>query len=193
MSLITFSIYCIGYYLIHSLLATNFIKEQLDFRWYRILYNIIAIVTIIPIVMTLFKSCQNSMRVHWFVKLIGILFILFGIIIQRASFKSFSKSVFWGLRQEVDTDQNLVVKGLYASVRHPLYFGALMMIIGVIMILPNSYFLIFATISLTYIIIGSRLEENKLVVLYAEYKEYRKSVPGIIPYKKPMQFLLALV
>ena len=193
MSLITFSIYCIGYYLLHSLLATNFIKDQLDFRWYRISYNIIAIVTIIPIVITLVRSAQTSMHLHWLFQLIGILFILFGVIIQRASFKSFSKSVFLGLRQEVATDQNLVLKGLYASVRHPLYFGALMMIIGVIMIFPNSYFLIFATISLTYIIIGSRIEENKLMVLNPEYRDYRKSVPGIIPYKKPMQFLLALV
>ena len=188
-----FCFYIILYYVIHSVLTTEYIKNKLDFRWYRFIYNIIAIVTLIPVVIILIKTSKEANEIPSYIRIFGIIFLLLGLWVQKVSFDSFSKRVFWGLDIAKDEDLPLVIEGLYSTVRHPLYFGALLIIWGLVLISPTKYFFIFAIVSTIYIWVGSRLEENKLIVYHPEYKEYRTKVPGIIPYRNPLRFFRNII
>lgn len=188
-NLTTFLIYIVGYYVLHSLLTTNFIKEKFDFKWYRLLYNLLAIALLIPIGITLFSVRNEIMNMPFFLRLLGLLALIFGMWVQKVSFNSFSKRVFWGLEESNESEQDLVIDGLYEAVRHPLYFGALMIFTGLTLMFPNEFFLGFAVISIIYIWIGSYLEEQKLIKIHPKYINYRKQVPAIIPYRKTSLFL----
>lgn len=188
-----FCFYIILYYVIHSVLTTEYIKNKLDFRWYRFIYNIIAIVTLIPVVIILIKTSKEANEIPSYIRIFGIIFLLLGLWVQKVSFDSFSKRVFWGLDIAKDEDLPLVIEGLYSTVRHPLYFGALLIIWGLVLISPTKYFFVFAIVSTIYIWVGSRLEENKLIVYHPEYKEYRTKVPGIIPYRNPLRFFRNII
>jgi methanethiol S-methyltransferase len=71
---------------------------------------------------------------------------------------------------------------LYRIVRHPLYLGLLFAFWSTpTMTLTH---LVFAIATTVYILIGIRLEENDLVAELAEYAQYRKRVPMLVPFLK---------
>ena len=77
------------------------------------------------------------------------------------------------------TELNFVMPWLYRVVRHPLYFGWLM----VMWFTPTMSIahLLFAGILTAYIFIGIYLEERDLRAAHSGYAGYQKQVPMIIP------------
>ncbi len=73
-------------------------------------------------------------------------------------------------------------KGLHKYVRHPLYFGTLLFVWGLFLLLPFLSNLIAVVVLTIYVLIGIHLEEQKLILEYGEkYKQYSKNVPKLIP------------
>jgi protein-S-isoprenylcysteine O-methyltransferase Ste14 len=69
----------------------------------------------------------------------------------------------------------LETRGLYRLVRHPIYFGWLLMVAGAP--LMTSTRLLFATISVAYLIIAIPLEERSLVENFGgQYRAYQRQV-----------------
>jgi len=84
---------------------------------------------------------------------------------------------------EVEKDQRVVSTGLYAIVRHPMYFGAMIMILFTAVALGSLWALIpFAFMPFT-IILRLLNEEKLLLKELAGYEEYCKKVRyRLIPY-----------
>jgi len=174
----------------HSLLTSNFIKQKIEFRGYRIFYNLIALITLIPAVYQLYISYTVAAQIPLSVRITGAGLIILGIIIHIATFRWFSSAEFIGLKQLSDSTQSIITEGIYSTSRHPFYLGTLLMFWGLFVLFPNLYFLSFASISTLYVFIGSRLEENKLLLDFKDsYLVYRQAVPMLIPWKKPIDFL----
>ncbi len=73
-------------------------------------------------------------------------------------------------------------KGLHKYVRHPLYFGTLLFVGGLFLLLPLLSNLIAAIVITVYVLIGIQLEEKKLFLEYGEeYRKYSERVPKLIP------------
>jgi protein-S-isoprenylcysteine O-methyltransferase Ste14 len=74
----------------------------------------------------------------------------------------------------------LVTRGLYCWMRHPLYTGGLLFIWFTPLMTRNLLALI---VGLTlYLILGAFLEERRLLHEFGEaYAEYRRCVPMLIP------------
>ena len=73
-------------------------------------------------------------------------------------------------------------KGLHKYVRHPLYFGTLLFVWGLFLLMPSISNLIADVVLTVYVLIGIRLEEQKLLLEYGEqYEQYSKKVPKLIP------------
>lgn len=80
---------------------------------------------------------------------------------------------------------SMVVRGPYRWIRHPLYSTTLLMIWSYPELTADR--LLFACLFTLWIIIGTVLEERDLVGTYGEaYRRYRRRVPMLIPYRKPI-------
>ncbi|MGE5364403.1 MAG: methyltransferase family protein [Bacteroidota bacterium] len=73
--------------------------------------------------------------------------------------------------------------GLLGVVRHPMYFTLMVFLWSTIFTLMD---LIVNTLLTIYVIIGTRLEEKKLVLEFGEaYVKYQHEVPMLVPFIKP--------
>jgi protein-S-isoprenylcysteine O-methyltransferase Ste14 len=79
---------------------------------------------------------------------------------------------------------SIVIRGPYRWVRHPLYLTTLLMIWSNPDLTADR--LLFNVLFTVWIIAGAVLEERDLVEVYGDdYREYQRSVPMMIPYRKP--------
>lgn len=170
------------YFFVHSLLASVWVKNYFSSNWpriftyYRILYNIIAIAGLGFLLV--FSFSQNSEITQ---PILGGIVTFIGFVLLILAFRSFNLSEFFGFQSE--TKSELVVTGMYRFVRHPLYFGTMIFIAGLYLLMPSDMMLSVLVISYVYIWIGSRLEERKLRALFGEsYIAYSQKVKSLIPY-----------
>ena len=83
----------------------------------------------------------------------------------------------------VEADQKVVSTGLYGLVRHPMYFGALIMMVGSPLALDSYWGLVVLIPGL--IVLGVRIldEEKALKEELAGYSEYTQTVHHrLVPY-----------
>jgi protein-S-isoprenylcysteine O-methyltransferase Ste14 len=130
-------------------------------------------------------------NIFWLRVLGGIIFIM-GATVLLTAFSNFNKAEFIGIEQltvnnsdnkDIIVQHQLVKTGMYGYVRHPLYFGVIIMLIGALMYFPNYSTLIFVITTFIYLPIGVSLEENKLVDEFGEqYLQYRKEVKMLVPF-----------
>jgi protein-S-isoprenylcysteine O-methyltransferase Ste14 len=121
--------------------------------------------------------------------IVKYLLLATSIILFVAGGRHYSMSRFWGIRQiktgranhtlsEYDAFDN---SGILSAIRHPWYTASIMVIWA--RDISLSTLLINIVIS-TYFVIGTILEERKLLQEFGEkYREYQKNVSMFIPYK----------
>jgi protein-S-isoprenylcysteine O-methyltransferase Ste14 len=83
----------------------------------------------------------------------------------------------------VEADQAVVSTGLYSLVRHPMYFGTLVMLIGVPLALGSFWALLIVVVDL--LLFATRIfdEEKALSEELAGYREYTENVQSrLVPY-----------
>ena len=182
----------IVYAALHSLLASRTSKDWClrhypdYFPAYRLSYNILATVLLAP-PLWLIWSYEGKVLWQW----PGLL----GWIMDAAAIaaiagfawtiKAYDNAEFLGLSQlrdkpaAVDDQAPMRLSTVHRFVRHPWYFFGLTIIWSREM---HAALLMSAVILTVYLVIGSRLEEKKLVTRFGQqYERYRKRVPGLIP------------
>jgi protein-S-isoprenylcysteine O-methyltransferase Ste14 len=93
------------------------------------------------------------------------------------------RQVWLHLRGRPYTQLEFRTPGLYRYVRHPLYVGWLLVFWSApVMTLAH---LVFAIATTAYILIAIQFEERDLIRVHAEYAEYRRRVPMILPLGSP--------
>lgn len=186
------------YAIIHSLLAGKnakaAIRHRLDDRayygLYRLGYNIFALLTVAPILWlmkqfpggTIWSIPNDWQPILLFIRGIGL--IGFSLSLLQIDLGRFS-----GLRQFYAymsgkslplPDEPLQTGGVFALVRHPLYLFSLMLT-WPMATMSAAYFGFALSITL-YFMIGSRLEEKRLLMGFgASYAAYQQRVPWLIP------------
>ncbi|OPX79626.1 MAG: hypothetical protein A4E45_00557 [Methanosaeta sp. PtaB.Bin039] len=179
-------IYFMAFAMLHSTLAGSWAKEYARRRWslfgrrYRILYNLAAVATAIPLVMVLLFLEDRILylaRPPW---LYLALAIQAGAMLSMAySLKQMGASQFLGLAEEA-AGEGLVVRGLFCRVRNPLFLFATILIWATPVMTWNL--LTMNLLITAYFYLGSVLEERRLSVqLGGDYQDYRRSVPRFIP------------
>lgn len=93
----------------------------------------------------------------------------------------------WGLstslRVKLHDSQELVRNGPYAIVRHPMYFGAWVFMLGLLLLYPMWVMLIFMVSMLASLSMRARREEIALSDRFGDqWVEYRKRTKFIIPF-----------
>lgn len=105
----------------------------------------------------------------WLLIACGSLIIMIGLVSLR--WKAAAPSI----------KDTLVMSGLYAHIRHPLYSGMLLQLAGVFLCLPHSGMLLACLIGVIWVLIQTKLEEIDLLQRSPAYKEYMQHVPPFVP------------
>jgi protein-S-isoprenylcysteine O-methyltransferase Ste14 len=181
-----------AYGALHSLLASKLAKQVAARRFgpaaarlYRLGYNLIGLVSLLPLLALPLLLPDQSLYVipfPWVLLTLGIQLAALAIVLLAVGQTDVWE--FLGVRQLLGGgalgSRPLVETGLYRWVRHPAYAAGLLFI----WLLPRmSMNLLALNVGLTaYLWLGSRLEERKLVEEFGPvYRAYQCRVPGLFP------------
>ncbi|MFZ3071710.1 MAG: methyltransferase [Thermodesulfobacteriota bacterium] len=78
-------------------------------------------------------------------------------------------------------DDVLVSSGLYAYVRHPIYSGAMVLLVGLILMRPSTTWALGCVLAIVWLVVQARLEEMDLVQRMPSYRDYMLTVPRFLP------------
>lgn len=187
-------IWCIVHSTMISLALTGYLKNKLGhyFRFYRFFYNTLAISTFSPLVHyggaikapLLFRWEGYMIILQLFLVAIGVLLVVLGwISYDILHLMGFRQIKTGSSNSYISKTGNFDTSGILGVTRHPWYLAA-------IILLWTGYRTIYVTtlivgIILTfYLLIGTILEERKLLHEYGdEYRRYQKNVSMLIPFK----------
>lgn len=177
---------------IHSLLASLTIKNAIVRRWpkampaYRLAFNLFAVMALLPVLWLVYGE-----ESPWLWRWTGAwAWLANGLALAAfagtaVSAHAYDMREFLGLRQlqlgdrGIEDREGFGISHLHRYVRHPWYFLCLVLTWTRDM---NAPLLVSATAITLYFVVGSRLEENKLIARHGDaYREYRRRVPGLIP------------
>lgn len=180
------------YFLFHSLLASLWAKGLVARHrphWlpaYRLAFNALALALLIPPLWLTYGErgpwlWQWTGPAAWLANGLALLAIL-GVLY---SLRWYQGEEFLGLRQwrgrirAVADQEPFHLSPLHRWVRHPWYS------LGLIMIWTRDMdppLLVTALLVTLYLVLGSWLEEAKLIALHGDrYRRYRRLVPGLVP------------
>jgi protein-S-isoprenylcysteine O-methyltransferase Ste14 len=176
---------------LHSLLAAIPAKQAarrgfgpVADNLYRIGFNAAAVITLIPVLAILVRNPGPVLiRVPgpwWMFLAAGQLAAL---VLLGLSFLHSDPPDFLGLRQLGNAKgvAKLVTTGAYAITRHPMYTTGLL-IIWLFPILTTGTLAFNLAVTL-YILVGSELEERRLIEAYGDdYRRYKMKFARLIPY-----------
>jgi len=194
-SIVVLTLFFVIYSVIHSLLAglpaKNWMRRtfgpSVD-RWYRLAYNIVAVVTLLPLFPLLALLLDQTIYIvpspwRWLM-LAGQLLALAGLglsLLQTEPFHFLGLAQLW-TKPDAGHNGQLAVTGLYYWVRHPLYFFS-MLFLWLTPAMTVNLFITYLLISL-YFYIGSIYEERRLLIEFRQaYREYQRCVPRLIPWR----------
>ena len=175
-----------------SVTATGYLKRWLGrgFRIYRLIFNLVALATLIP-VMVFEQSLRGPMLFRWqgFLILFQVLLLISALLLFLAGARHYDLLQFSGFRQiKTGSSHNALTEtgeldttGVLDITRHPWYLG------GILIIWTRDIDLsaLVTNIILTlYFIVGTVLEERKLLIEYGDdYRRYQERVSMLIPIK----------
>lgn len=180
------------YFALHSLFASLRVKQAVAHhhpQWmpaYRLTYNAVAVLLLIPPLLLTFLWRAEPLWVWsgigaWLANGLTALAVL-GFWWTS---KCYDGSEFLGLRQwrererKVEDQERFRLSPVHRYVRHPWYF------LGLVLIWTRDMdpaLLLTAIAISAYFVIGSRLEDRKLIAYHGEvYRRYRQRVCGLVP------------
>ena len=175
-----------------SATATGYLKRRLGrrFRIYRLIFNLVALVTVIPVIVYE-QWLRGPMLFRWegFLILFQMILLISALLLFLAGARHYDLLQFSGLRQlKTGSSHNALTEtgeldttGVLDITRHPWYLG------GILIIWTRDIDLsaLVTNIILTlYFIVGTVLEERKLLIEYGDdYRRYQRKVSMLIPLK----------
>jgi methanethiol S-methyltransferase len=188
----------VGYCALHSYLIsirfTNIMTRLLKkyYAFYRLFYVLISLVLLIPLlnytgqldsqVIITDNPHLNILRYFLTYGSLLIFFWSFFFDYDSLSFSGIRQILNIGKSNDGSTGNEIKRKGLLGIIRHPMYFALIVYLWSQTHRLMDV--VVYSVLTI-YVIIGTLLEEKKLVLEFGEaYKKYQQEVPMIIPFTK---------
>lgn len=174
------------YGVLHSWLASTTLKRRVAARWplaprvWRLAYNLLAILLLLPPLWLTWRH-DGPLVIDWspwlawpaaFAAIVGYLW----------SLRWYDGMDFLGLRHlnGKQSHDPLILSPMHRYVRHPWYSLGLLYLWTRDL---NAGWLVAVMVITVYLIVGARLEEQKLIAAFGDaYKLYCKRVPSLIPW-----------
>ena len=149
------------------------------FRWHRLVYNVLAVVTLIP-ALAFDRSVRGEPLFVWSGpwRLLQIALLAAAVALAVLGARGHDLRRFLGLAPATGGGA-LSTDGILGVTRHPWYLGGLLIIwttdLDAAVLVRNAVFA-------TYFIVGAWWEERKLVGEFGEaYRDYQRRVPMFLP------------
>ena len=201
MKYLIISLIWVGYCFLHSYLIsvrfTQFIERSLKnyYAWYRLFYVLLSFVLLVPLIKYT-SSMDNEIIIEWVSPWSVIrIMMMWGSLLTFfwAFFFNYDSLSFFGIRQILNFGKTKIINpaleikknGLLGIIRHPMYLCLIIYLwcqtFRMVDIIVNSILTI-------YVLIGTILEEKKLVLEFGDnYIKYQQEVPMLIPFKKRLK------
>jgi len=190
------SLLVIAWCVLHSTMISTSVTEYLKkhfgsrFRFYRLLFNLIAILTLIPVALVAY-SIRTQAIFSWngYLRLGQILLLAVAVLLLLLGGRHYDVRQVIGIKQIKEGTANKAItdtgeldtSGVLGITRHPWYLATILLIWARQMDVSA----IFVNVILTsYLVVGTLLEERKLIGEFGEkYLAYQKRVSMLIPFK----------
>lgn len=88
----------------------------------------------------------------------------------------------WSARVTVKEGHSLVTSGPYRIVRHPIYSGGLLALLGTALAQGELRGFLALALAFVAFLIKSRFEEARMRAVFPEYERYAKRTPALVPF-----------
>ncbi len=186
--------YCVVHSALISITVTDFLKRALGdkYRFYRLFFNIFSAGTLVPLLMYSHSArWSTELLLAWegYMRIIQYGLIALGAVLALTGARHYSMLQFLGIQQILKERPGAAMtatgefdsRGVLGIVRHPWYLAVFILLWTRDLNLAG--FIINVILS-AYLLIGTLLEERKLVLEFGEkYKAYQRQVSMLIPLK----------
>jgi protein-S-isoprenylcysteine O-methyltransferase Ste14 len=186
--------YCVVHSALISITVTDFLKRALGdrYRFYRLFFNIFSVTTLVPLLMYSHSARWKTEPLFtWdgYGRVIQYCLTALGAVLAITGARHYNMFQFVGIQQilkgrsggAMTESGEFDSSGVLGIVRHPWYLAVF------ILLWARDFNLAGFTINVilsAYLLIGTLLEERKLVLEFGEkYKAYQRQVSMLIPLK----------
>ena len=145
------------------------IKEKLEYliKKFYLKYLISVALTITSIYFWITFADSN------FLDIVGVIINISGLIIWWVAKLTLAEN--WNMGFGKPKINQLVTHGLYSKIRHPMYWGVNLTLIGLILLYPEFWFFIISLLIIIYFFSRMRVEDTYLSdKLGKEYRDYKE-------------------
>lgn len=198
MNAVLLSFLWIGWCAMHSLLIDPAVIGAVEgrlpaaSRYYRLLYNLLALATFLPLALITFLAGGPPVFAwHGWGQIARVLLLVSAFLLFWGGGQRYDMRYLLGLTQLRTGQSSLLLTdspefaadGVFGMVRHPWYLGSLLLLWSALPEYPPARFLA-AVILSCYLVIGTVLEERKIIAHYGEsYRAYQRQVSMLFPWK----------
>ena len=199
MNLLMLGVLWIVWCTMHSLLiarpVTGYLQRLLGgrFKYYRLFYNLTAILTLMPLLLLTWQL-RGGMVFAWqgYWQILRFLLLATAGWLFWAGARRYDMGYFLGIRQIRSGTAHILLSeteefstaGVFGLTRHPWYLGSILLIWSILPGYSIADLMVSALLSI-YIVIGTFLEERKLLAEYGDaYRRYQRQVPMFLPWIK---------
>jgi len=175
-----------------SITLTSYLKKKLheNFRFYRLFFNLFAAVTVVPIVL-FDQSFHGAPILHWSGPFRILQWLLVGtsLVLFVTGWRHYDMNQLVGFSQmklangtePIEGKRRLKTTGILGVTRHPWYLATVILIWSLDLTVAD---LVRNTVLTAYVILGTVLEERKLVLEFgSDYHDYQRKVSMLFPWK----------
>ena len=198
MKYIILSLVWAGYCALHSFLIsirfTNILARLLKnyyafYRLFYVLFSFMTLVLVIDCTSTVDNEIIITYAPPWSIIRYALMYSAL-LMFFWAFFFNYDSLSFFGIRQimqfgkvkNINPSEGLKKNGLLGITRHPMYLAL------IIYLLSQNFKMVDIVVNIIliiYVIIGTKLEEKKLVLEFGDtYIKYQQEVPMLIPFTK---------
>ncbi len=186
--------YCAVHSALISISVTNRLRAVLggNYRYYRLFFNVVAIGTLIPLIASTHSPRFDSgplfvWRGYW--RVVEYCLVALGVLLVVEGARHYSMLQFLGflqIRKEpahggMTGSGNFDATGVLGMIRHPWYLAVFILLWARNL---NGASLTVNVVLSIYLVVGTILEERKLVIEFGEeYRRYQERVSMFVPLK----------
>jgi methanethiol S-methyltransferase len=186
--------FCIVHSVLISITVTDFLKRALGdkYRFFRLFFNVFSLTTVVPLLMySHLTPWKTELIFAWKgnVRIIQYVLMALGVLLAITAARHYNIFQFLGVQQILKRRSGTAMtesgefdsSGVLGIVRHPWYLAVFILLWSRDLSLAG---LIINLVLSAYLLIGTLLEERKLVLEFGEkYAAYQRQVSMFIPLK----------